>query len=484
MSTIRAERTRLTLGTLTFGTVQLGTVALALAASALLGVVLAEVGLRFGPGALLLLLAVPALAWVAETRPHALVTGLALLLPVGLLTLGPLELVQLAMVLVVVVALARAVLHGTVALPPWQVGVPLVAMLLAAGLATSGARDPDAAFRLDVRLVLEVLLVVAVITVLTVTRHVHQVALALVVAGGAIAVWSLLTLGEVTLYLDGAVVSNRASGPFGQPNELGLVAAALLVLSVGVGIATWSLVTRLVCAVSAALLLGALLLSFSRGAWIGAGVGLAALAVLSPTSRRALARLVALGGGSLVLLTVLGSSLSRSLAARLSSIREPSSNPYDERPLIWGEAVRQIHERPLTGQGPGAFPTAAQSADGGVGLAAEHAHQLLLTVAAEYGLLGLAALLALIGGLVFLGTGARVRRGGEGDGGATLQPVLVASLAAVAAHGVLDYPLRNAVGSALVWLLVGLLVAQHRIVHQVSRPAVVVGVPTAKDLGA
>ncbi|GAB2754956.1 hypothetical protein GCM10027020_03900 [Nocardioides salsibiostraticola] len=459
------------------------TILLALAASAVLGVVLAEIGLRTGPWLLAGLMVLPVLGWVAIFKPHALVGGFALVLPVGLLSLGPLEVVQLAMVLVVMFALTQATLRRTVVLPPWQVGVPLLAMLLAAALATTGARDPDAAFRLDIRLLLGVLLVVTMTTVLLTTRHVHQVVGALSIAGGVISAWALLTLGDVTPYLDGAVVSNRALGPFGQPNELGLVAAALLVLTAGLGLATSSLATRLLCAVSAALLLGALLLSFSRGGWIGASVGLVSLAVLDPSSRRTLARLVGFGAGSLVLLTVLGSSLSMSLAARLSSIREPSSNPYDDRPLIWTEALRQIQDRPLTGQGPGAFPTAAQSAPDSVGLPPEHAHQLLLTVTAEYGLFGLAALLALVGGLVFLGTGVRVARASEGNGRfVTLQPALVASLVAIATHGVLDYPLRNAAGNAMVWLLVGLLVAQLRIVRQGSRPESAADLTLAKDL--
>lgn len=471
------------------------TLAAALATSVVLGLFLAEVGLRTGPLGVIALLVLMALAWVALSRPHALVAGLALLLPVGLVAVGPLELVQLAMALVVVLALAQAALRRAVVLPPWQVGVPLVAMLLAAGLATAAAHDPDAAFRLDVRLALEVLMVVALTTTLTVTRHVHQVARALVVAGGVIAGWALLTAGQVSVYLGGAVVSNRATGIFGQPNELGMVVAVLLVLAAGVGIATAGLVTRLVCAVSAVLLLVTLLLTFSRGAWLGALVGLATLAVLSPPSRGALARVTAVGVGGLVLFTALGSPVSQYLTARLASIREPSSNPYDERPRIWAEALRQLQDRPLTGQGPGAFPEVAQGAAGGVGLEAEHAHQIALTVAAEYGLLGVVSLLGLIAALLFMGTGARVPAAGTTEGrDVSLQPVLVASLAAVLAHGALDYPLRNAVGSALVWLLVGLLVAQYRIVRHdveqhdvddvdapVSRPRTV-SRPRVKDL--
>ncbi|MBD8869498.1 O-antigen ligase family protein [Nocardioides donggukensis] len=434
--------------------------------SGVLGLVLASVGLRFGPGGPVALLLAAALVWVALARPHVLVSVLALALPLGALTVGPLELVQLVLILVVLGALAQAGLRGDLVLPPWQISVPLAGMLLAAALATSAARDADAAFRLDVRLLFEVLLVVAMVTVLRSARHVDQVVNALLLAGGAISGWALVTSGEATAYLDGAVLADRASGPFAQPNELGLLAAALLVLAVGVGITTTRPTTRLLCVASGGLLLAALAESFSRGAWIGAAAGLVALAVLSPPSRRALALVCVLGAGTGGLLATLGSSLSAAVATRLASIPEASGNPYDERTLIWAESLRQLQDRPLTGQGPGSFSAAAQSAAaesaaGGARLEAEHGHHLFLTVAAEYGLLGLTALLALIAGLIAITTGRRAWATTPPGRGRSLLPVLVSALVAVTVHGLLDYPLRNAVGSTTVWLLVGLLVAEH-----------------------
>ena len=77
-----------------------------------------------------------------------------------------------------------------------------------------------------------------------------------------------------------------------------MVAAALLILAIGVGITTARPATRLLCVVSGALLLAALAESFSRGAWIGAAAGLLALAVLSPPSRSPLAVCPCSGWGS------------------------------------------------------------------------------------------------------------------------------------------------------------------------------------------
>jgi O-antigen ligase len=67
-----------------------------------------------------------------------------------------------------------------------------------------------------------------------------------------------------------------------------------------------------------------------------------------------------------------------------------------ERLQTWGEALRLFWERPLVGWGPGCYPAVA-------GLEHPHADNFILTVAAEMGLVGLAAwgwLLVAVGRLV------------------------------------------------------------------------------------
>src|SRR5205823_2341949 len=132
--------------------------------------------------------------------------------------------------------------------------------------------------------------------------------------------------------------------------------------------------------------------------------------------------------------------------------------PYDDRSAIWRDALRQWEAHPLLGTGPGGFKAiAAQGAGPLAAVRPDHAHDLVLTVAAEQGLLGLTALAAvlLVGGLAVL-------RAGQCDGGAGEQEMLAgaaAALVTVLGQGLVDYPLRNPVLVAVTWLLVGVLAA-------------------------
>jgi hypothetical protein len=82
---------------------------------------------------------------------------------------------------------------------------------------------------------------------------------------------------------------------------------------------------------------------------------------------------------------------------RAASFVDGRRNPYDDRPEIWREAIRQIVLRPVLGSGPGGYPLLAlRTRDGVATVAPNHAHDLALTLAAEQGLVGVVALAAAI----------------------------------------------------------------------------------------
>lgn len=263
-------------------------------------------------------------------------------------------------------------------------------------------------------------------------------------------------------------------GVFAQPNELGLFSAVLLVLALGTALSTATPRLRSAALVAAVLLLAALALSLSRGAWFGALVGLVALGVLVAPTRRSLLRtgavlLVAVAGLGLLGVGPLGQ-----VVDRVASVGEATANPYDQRPLIWAEGLRLVAEAPLLGHGPGGYYLAAASdaLRSGVVLEVEHAHQLLLNTAVEFGLVGLGALLALLAGLG-AGLAAARRATATLHAGAPerwLPGVLAAALVPVLAHGMLDYPLRNPVVLTTVWLVLATLVAACTVAVTTTRP--------------
>jgi putative inorganic carbon (HCO3(-)) transporter len=169
--------------------------------------------------------------------------------------------------------------------------------------------------------------------------------------------------------------------------------------------------------------------------------------------------LTAMAGASLML-TPRTASIVSILVARLDSITSPT-NPYDDRPAIWAEATSQFLELPLFGVGPSGY-TAASVAEDSVLHArpAEHAHNLLLVMASEQGILGIILLVAVIASGVLGAVRLLRRRGGAARGleGPLLAGVC-AALLSVLGQGLIDFPLRNPVAGTTVWLVVGLLAA-------------------------
>ncbi len=293
----------------------------------------------------------------------------------------------------------------------------------------------------------------------------------LVVVGGVVAALAVTSAGKLQAAEGGNVVVGRLTGPFAQPNELGMFCAALLPLAVACAVTTVRTRRRLVLGLAAACLAVACLMSMSRGAWLGAGAALILLAVCEPTTRRALRNVgLAIAAVCVTALAVPpNTALLGVLGSRIRSLGDPTQNQYDDRPLTWAEAVRQAGEHPWFGVGPGGFHDAATVSASAVSAhAPEHPHNLILTVLTDRGVIGVALGLVVVVGCVFAARRHLAARSGP-DRASTVLPTralaVVASLTAVAVHGAIDMPLRNPIVSGLVWTLIGMVM-----VAETTRP--------------
>ncbi len=229
----------------------------------------------------------------------------------------------------------------------------------------------------------------------------------------------------------------RAYGTIGQPNSfagymnqswplaVSLVACALIWIRRGaprrLGLLAMAALGGL-----AGLLLAGLLASFSRGGWVGAlggaaALGLGSIPLLAPRPRRLAWRASALAAAGLALVLALGGGgmLPASLAGRLASITG-SLRIFDVRGVLvtpenFAVVERMAHiqagwnmflRHPLTGVGPGNYSIAFEQTPGPGELpitvrpwytSRGHAHNYYLNMAAEAGILGAAAYLLLIG---------------------------------------------------------------------------------------
>lgn len=273
--------------------------------------------------------------------------------------------------------------------------------------------------------------------------------------------------GQVRSQLGGTVVDNRPSGAFPDPNELGVFAALVLMLALAL-VAVGNRIEMVIGSAVAAVAAVALVLSFSRGAWMASLLGLAVLLSYAGTRRRVATTLAAgvlLAGA--VLVTGLVRVPTQAIQDRVASLLGAQVNPYDARPDIWAEAFAVFLDHPLLGAGPASFPTVAEQAPRFIwAYPVVHAHNWVLTTAAEVGLAGLAT-----GAIVVTVVGAGLisawRASARGDPRlAGLLCGLAAALCAVAGSQVVDYSLRNPTLLVMLWTLLGLAVAASRIAEE------------------
>jgi O-antigen ligase len=273
----------------------------------------------------------------------------------------------------------------------------------------------------------------------------------------AIVLVGLLTLRErlsgaptsVAFFTANGELVGRVAAGFGQPNELG----GFLVLLIPFAVAGALLPSRLRIVHVAAVLLGVfgIYASFSRGALIA----LVAVPFVFMRGRRLL-WLAPL----LVAVTLLATpGLVKERFATLTQ----SGSEIATRVDFWTTAVNIWESHPILGVGVGQFPNAYAAArvpgrgflPDSFGEPPPHAHNLFLQALATEGLIGLVALLAILGSAAAAAISLR-RRGGQTA--AVLGGAFLASLVALLIHNQFDVTLLEGTGMYF-WALLGLLAA-------------------------
>jgi len=191
----------------------------------------------------------------------------------------------------------------------------------------------------------------------------------------------------------------RAYGTFEQPNPYAGYLGMLIPLGVGFLLTRPSRKARTHAMVVSLLAVLAVLMSLSRGAWVGIGLALSAMMLF--WSRRSL---LLLGAGllaaaplaALAFLNLLPYEITSRLATALDYFRfvdvaEEVPNPQNwaviERMAHWQAALSMIASHPLTGVGAGNYPAAYELYSlPGWNEALGHAHNFYLNVAAEMGI--------------------------------------------------------------------------------------------------
>ncbi|HEY7149647.1 MAG TPA: O-antigen ligase family protein [Gaiellaceae bacterium] len=272
-------------------------------------------------------------------------------------------------------------------------------------------------------------------------------------------------LGSVSTEFGGAeIVSGRLEGAFDSPNQLGSLCAMMVPVCTGLIFGLRTVRGRVLAGAAVILLLATLMLSLSRGAWVGAGVALLFMLIKLREARRLLLVLA-------VPLLIVGFFV-WSLAPTKTDVKVVGEraraitvlSPYDDRRVIYREAYREIRENPLLGVGPGGFPVAStRVVSESATLSYAHAHNLYLNWAAE---VGLPSVVIILGFAFSLGLSARTAsRGARVRGDPRDRAIVIgisAALLTVLVQGFFDYVIPNPVCYTAMWALIGAMLVARR----------------------
>jgi O-antigen ligase len=280
---------------------------------------------------------------------------------------------------------------------------PMLALLAIAWL--SVATSPFRQHAAGVAALFTLMLVLTTYGVARFADSAPQPARAIVTAwiSGAIfaAIWGILR-SQPSLPL-GASTTALAQNALGM--TMGMT--AILLLSVWtVADRPW---VRAVVIAALPLVLATLLLTWSRGAWIGTIVGSLVLVAAAPRRR---SQVAVIAVAALIVATAAIGPHRGPLAQRLQMI--PSVDANLDRVTIWRTTLAIIRDYPLLGSGLGTFGPIWPNYKPAQAPETPTAHNILLNFAAETGILGLAAF------VVFVATGIRGlwarARAAHGDG--------------------------------------------------------------------
>ena len=268
---------------------------------------------------------------------------------------------------------------------------------------------------------------------------------------GGLATWERLrgaTSGEAFFTPGGELIGRVAAG-FGHPNELGGFLVILLPFAVGGLVLSRRL--RPFFAVAIVLAAFGIYGSFSRGAL----VAMITIPFVFLRGRKLLviAPLLAL------LLTLATPQLVKERFATLTE----SGSEVATRVEFWHTGLTIWSEHPIQGVGLGGFPTAYAEArvpgrgflPGTVSKPPPHAHNLFVQELATEGLIGLLALLSVLGTATVMAV--RLRRRG-GPVAVAIGSAALASLVAFLVHNQFDVTLLEGTG-IYFWAVLGLLAA-------------------------
>ena len=235
-----------------------------------------------------------------------------------------------------------------------------------------------------------ILIFVLMVNTLTTPKRVDQFIWLIVLASGYLAFRAVLDYARGFNLVENGRVQGAVGGMFKNPNDLALNMVAVMPLAASLAIRSAAMVRRMTAGLAALLMAGAIVASESRSGTIGLVVMTLIMGVYVVRRKPA----IAFAGALALLLAV--PLLPGSYWHRLSSITDQSQDDTgsrEARRILLQESFTAFLQHPLTGVGAGQFKNYDPE---GREQAWRESHNVVLQVAAELGIAGVAILFFLV----------------------------------------------------------------------------------------
>jgi len=235
-----------------------------------------------------------------------------------------------------------------------------------------------------------ILIYLLMVNVLTTPRRIERINWLLVLASGYLAFRAVFDYVRGVHLVENERVQGAVGGIFKNPNDLALNMVAMLPLAIFIALRPGPLPRRAIAAWCALMMLGSIVASHSRAGTLGLVTMLGVLAILL------IKRHPGLVLGGVIVAALAAPMLPSSYWNRIASITDSSldeTGSREARRQLFHESLQAFVENPITGVGAGEFKN--WNPDGRQQPWRE-SHDVLLQVAAELGVLGLALFLYLI----------------------------------------------------------------------------------------
>jgi putative inorganic carbon (HCO3(-)) transporter len=293
-------------------------------------------------------------------------------------------------------------------------------------------------------------------------RQIRQVLWSIVVSAAATSLFAIANGSAQQARDSASAVEGRATGSFTHPNQLAFFLVMALPTALIMAVRPGRTAQRLFAGGSATVIFVALVLTLTRGAFIGIGVALIVMLTWAPFRRVIATTLILLGVIAAVNFNTISHSKEINLVgARIATIgNSEEANQNNERLRIWSTVPQIWSDHPLFGIGLGNFHSYSLQyglSEGGQPF--EHAHNITLTVLVEQGPPGLVLFLLTLFFAVRAGLVALRRRESPTF---PLALAVIAGLAGLFVNGLTDYPPGDAPNMALILIEMGVLLACAR----------------------